>query len=180
MPGAKGRSGGPRAGAGRKGKPASARDASASEMPQNRHKTGFRGPSPDVGKATQFGPGNRANPGGRPKRKPVTEAYSARLEQKVSEYFARDELAKIPESLRETTVADFIAYSVIGEVIAGKNKVYAAKEIADRVEGKVPIPLMGVDGAPIDITIVSKMARPKRGNAGRVPNPGSRKPDGDH
>lgn len=93
----------------------------------------------------------------------MTDAYSARLEQKVSEYFGPDDLAKIPERLRETTVADFIAYSVIGEVIAArKNKVYAAKEITDRVEGKVPVPLTGVDGAPVDITIVSKMARPKR------------------
>src|SRR5215469_3833713 len=116
-------------------------------MPQNRHKTGFRGPSPDVGKATQFQPGNRANPGGRPKRRPMTDAYSARLEQKVSEYFAPNELAKIPENLRETTVAGFIAYSVIGEVVTGKNKVHAAKEITDRVEGKVPNPVMGVDGA---------------------------------
>jgi len=40
--------------------------------------------------------------------------------------------------LRETTIADFIAYSVIGEVVAGKNRVLAAKEITDRVEGKSP------------------------------------------
>jgi len=92
----------------------------------------------------------------------MTDAYSARLEQKVSEYFAPNELAKIPERLRETTVADFIAYSVIGEVVAGKNRVPAAKEIADRVEGKVPLPVMGVADAPVEIIIVSKMARPKR------------------
>src|SRR5262250_3532658 len=131
-------------------------------MPQNRHKTGFRGPSPEVGKATQFQPGNRANPGGRPKRKPMTDAYSARVEQKVSEYFAPDELAKIPERLREATVADLIAYSVIGEIVAGKNRVQAAKEITDRVEGKVPIPVMGVDAAPLEVTIISKIARPNR------------------
>jgi hypothetical protein len=110
----------------------------------------------------------------------MTEAYSARLDQKVSEYFAPDELAKIPEKLRESTVADFISHSVIEEAIGGKNKVQAAKEITDRVEGKVPLPLMGVNDAPIDITIVSKMARPKRANAGPVPNPGSRKPNEDH
>ena len=171
--GVKGRSDGLRAGAGRKRRPRTSTTSSPTE-------TGFRGPSPDVGKATQFQPGNRANPSGRPKRKPVTDAYSARLDQKMSEYFAPDELAKIPERLRESTVADFVAHSIIEEVIVGKNKVQAAKEITDRVEGKVPLPLMGVNDAPIDITIVSKMARPKRGNAGRVPNPGSRKPNGDH
>jgi Family of unknown function (DUF5681) len=131
-------------------------------MPQNRHRTGFRGPSPDVGKATQFQHGNRANPAGRPKRKPMTDAYSARLDQKVSEYFASDELAKIPEKLRESTVADFISHSIIEEATVGKNKVQAAKEITDRIEGKVPLPLMGVNDAPVEITIVSKMARPDR------------------
>ena len=181
MAGAKGRSGGPRAGAGRKERTVSTGDGgSQPEMPGNRHRTGFRGPSPDVGKATQFQPGNRANPGGRPKRKLVTEAYSARLNQKVSEYFGPDELARVPERLRETTVADLVAHSIIEEVIVGKNKVQAAKEITDRVEGKVPLPLMGVNDAPIDITIVSKMARPNRRKSGPAPNPGSRKPNGDH
>lgn len=54
-------------------------------MPQNKHssgkKQGFRGPSPDVGKATQFKPGQSGNPGGRQKKKPLTEAY----ERKVSD-----------------------------------------------------------------------------------------------
>src|SRR5499425_2305844 len=162
MPGVAGKSGGARIGAGRKRRPPSENQAGQPEMPANRPRTGFRGPSPDVGKATQFQPGNRANPAGRPKRKPMTEAYSARLEQKVSEYFAPDELAKIPERLRETTVADFIVYGIIGEAVAGKNRVHAAKEITDRVEGKVPIPLMGVDNAPLEVTIISKIARPNR------------------
>ena len=155
MAGAKGKSGGSRQGSGRKPK-------SSPEMPENRHKTGFRGPSPDVGKATQFRPGQSPNPGGRPKRKPMTDAYSARLDQKVSEYFGPDELARIPKKLRETTVADFIAYSVIGEVVAGRNKVHAAREITDRVEGKVPLAVMGVSDTPLELTIISKMSRPKR------------------
>ena len=49
-------------------------------MPQKRRKTGFRGPSPDVGKATQFKPGNRANPGGRPKKTKITDATREWLE----------------------------------------------------------------------------------------------------
>jgi hypothetical protein len=35
-------------------------------MPENRKKTGFRGPGPDVGKATRWKPGQSGNPGGRP------------------------------------------------------------------------------------------------------------------
>src|SRR5260370_17390485 len=38
------------------------------KIPQNREGTGFRGPSPDVGKATRFKAGKSGNPGGRPKR----------------------------------------------------------------------------------------------------------------
>jgi Family of unknown function (DUF5681) len=121
--------------------------------------------------------GHSGNPGGRPKRKPITDAYSAQLDEKVSQQFEPEQLAKIPERWRESTPADLIAHSVIEEAIAGKNKVQAAKEITDRVEGKVPLPLMGVNDAPVEITIVSKMARPKRGNAGRAPDPGGRKPD---
>src|SRR5437868_5523770 len=45
-----------------------------SPMPANRHLTGFRGPDPKVGKATQFQPGSSGNPGGRPRQKPVLEA----------------------------------------------------------------------------------------------------------
>jgi hypothetical protein len=36
-------------------------------MPQNTRRTGFRGPSPDVGRTTQFKPGESGNPGGRPR-----------------------------------------------------------------------------------------------------------------
>ena len=107
----------------------------------------------------------------------MTDAYSARLDQKVSEYFTPAELSRIPERLRESTVAAFISNSIIEEATMGKNKVQATKETTDRVEGEVPLPLMGVNDAPVEITIVSKMARPKRGNAGRAPDPGGRKPD---
>jgi hypothetical protein len=57
-------------------------------------------------------------------------------------------------------MADFIAYSVIGEVVVGKNRVLAAREIADRVGDKVPIAVMGVGGAPLELTIISRVARP--------------------
>jgi hypothetical protein len=52
-------------------------------MPQNRHKPGFRGPSPDVGKKSQFKKGQNGNPGGRPKSKLLSEACRAALAKEV-------------------------------------------------------------------------------------------------
>lgn len=37
------------------------------KKPQARHPSGFRGPSPDVGKKTQWKKGQSGNPGGKPK-----------------------------------------------------------------------------------------------------------------
>ncbi len=85
-------------------------------MPQKRDKNGFRGPSPDVGKSTQFKPGNRANPGGRPHKKPVSSA----LEELIDEATARKIAATL---IKQACRAD-------------RNGIAAAKEIIDRLEGK--------------------------------------------
>jgi hypothetical protein len=54
--------------------------------PHKRHKSGFRGPSPDVGKATQFKKGQpSANPGGRPKTKPFLDAILEHLARNPKE-----------------------------------------------------------------------------------------------
>jgi hypothetical protein len=52
-------------------------------MPGGRHKTGFRGPSPDVGKATQFRPGISGNPSGGPKTGSLAQAYLRVLAEHV-------------------------------------------------------------------------------------------------
>jgi hypothetical protein len=88
-------------------------------MPENRHKTGFRGPSPEVGKSTQFKPGQSGNPGGRPKSRLQSEAY-------------RTELAK--EGREGKTKAEKIAERMVADAIRGK--VDAAKHVAEYVEGK--------------------------------------------
>jgi Alcohol dehydrogenase GroES-like domain/Family of unknown function (DUF5681) len=97
-----------------------ARKPSSQVMPQNRHETGFRGPSPDVGKATQFKPGVCANPGGRPKSKLLSEAYRRKLED-------------IGQT-GDCSEADRIAEAIVNKAASGF--VGAAHEIADRTEGK--------------------------------------------
>src|SRR6516164_65411 len=91
-------------------------------MPQNRHKTGFRGPSPDVGKTTQFKPGNRANPGGRPKTAPLSQACRELL------------AALVPNDPEGRTYAQAIAETLAQKALAGD--IRAAQEIADRAEGR--------------------------------------------
>jgi hypothetical protein len=49
-------------------------------MPDKRRKNGFRGPTPDVGKATQFKPGNKGGPG-RPKTKILREIAREIIEE---------------------------------------------------------------------------------------------------
>lgn len=91
-------------------------------MPQKQHRTGFRGPSPDVGKATQFKAGQpSANPGGRPRKRPVTSALERLLDDSKAEGIAKALIA-----LASTE---------------GKQAVTAAREIMDRLEGKVSIPV---------------------------------------
>ena len=89
--------------------------------PQKRHKSGFRGPSPEVGKATQFKSGNCANPGGRPQKKAVSSAL---------------------ERLLDDSKAEGIAQALITLASSdGKHAVAAAREIMDRLEGRVSIPV---------------------------------------
>lgn len=101
----------------------------------NRVKTGFRGPSPDVGAAYQFKPGQSGNPDGRPKSKPLTDA-----------------LLKI---LRENPLeAQKIARAMLKKVRAGSVKHFTA--IADRIEGKPVQPIEGTggeDGKTLEMTV---------------------------
>lgn len=73
------------------------------------------GVDPMVGRATQIKPGEVRNPGGRPKKKPITDAYATLLENELN--------------------AKKLAQAQFDKACAGDTQ--AAKEIADRVEGKV-------------------------------------------
>lgn len=76
------------------------------------------------GKNTRFKPGVSANPGGRPRRKIISEAYKAILEHEDLETF------------KPQTNAEHIALEMVKEARGGKAKVSAASELADRTEGK--------------------------------------------
>jgi hypothetical protein len=93
--------------------------------------TGFRGPDPSVGEATQFKPGKSGNAGGRPKKKPISEAYQL--------------LARSPMPPRMCKKMGLPTGSTWGEAVAvgqfraasmDRNSA-AAKEIRESIEGKV-------------------------------------------
>jgi Family of unknown function (DUF5681) len=91
-------------------------------MAQNKKKTGFRGPSPDVGKPFRWKKGQSGNPGGRPKSKTLSNAYRNKLEEAV------------PNDPEGRTWAEFIAEAQVRDAVRGN--VQAAREIADRTEGR--------------------------------------------
>jgi hypothetical protein len=105
-------------------------------MPQNRHTTGFRGPSCEVGKASQFKPGHSGNPGGRPRA--------------IISYWLRHELESLdPETQQE--VAQRLVRVLVDKALAGD--VRAIQVIADRVEGK-PMQREDTDPASNEIKVV--------------------------
>src|SRR5207253_6863743 len=81
-------------------------------------------------KEQQWKPGQSGNPGGRPKKKPITERYAANLEETVPEAH------RISLKLRKgATWADAMTMALL--LLAARGNIQAAKEITDRVEGKV-------------------------------------------
>jgi Family of unknown function (DUF5681) len=91
-------------------------------MPANKDKTGFRGPSPEVGKAHRWKKGQSGNPSGRPKSKTLSDAYKNRLKELV------------PNDPEGRSWAELIAEAQIRDAVRGN--VQAAREIADRTEGR--------------------------------------------
>lgn len=84
-----------------------------------------------------FQPGNRANPGGRPKEKKFTEAPRIALAEET----------EVDSS--KTTKLRAIADRLIKEAIASES--WAIQQVMDRVDGKPVQAIIGGDDAPIMI-----------------------------
>lgn len=87
-----------------------------------------------------FMPGKSGNPGGRPKKTVLSDAYRAVLEREV------------PDDPKGRTFAELIADQIALDAIKGRNKVSAAAELADRTEGKVK-ETHEISITPLDITV---------------------------
>jgi uncharacterized protein DUF5681 len=82
------------------------------------------------------------NPGGRPKRKPLTDALARLAERKVPK-----DATGILQPLRGKRWADVMAAGLASAAAEGNPAAF--KEAADRLEGRVAQPITGADGAPL-------------------------------
>lgn len=83
----------------------------------------------NYGIETRFKEGNRANPGGRPKSKKLSDAYRAMAESDVE------------KPIRIQTRAERVVRKVFQ--LAERGSIPAAREIADRCEGRPAITITG-------------------------------------
>jgi hypothetical protein len=98
-----------------------------------------------------FQPGQSGNPSGRPKRLPITDRYAAIAELPVPDYLLIALKLSDAERQEIKTYGDALALNQFRAAIKGKTE--AAREIADRLEGRArqPVEIAGKDGGPIDL-----------------------------
>ena len=108
--------------------------------------------------------GTSGNPGGRPKEKLITDAVRTKCGLKVNVFFTPEEIGRYKlERFVEATVGELIADRMIRAAIAGSSDgARILRELLDRLEGRVPLPLMGVEGGEFVLNMVSHIPRPNR------------------
>jgi len=105
--------------------------------------------------------GESGNPNGRPKRKPITQAYEAVINQRLPAHLREIKLGRHTLELPEgATFADLIALGQAAAAIKGNTA--AAEEIANRLEGKVAMELDVVAGTSLGERIHAARMRLER------------------
>jgi hypothetical protein len=102
----------------------------------------------------QFKPGQSGNPGGRPKRQPITDYVIDQLDKPIPESMK----AKLPEIFievygKDATFGQMLAFQLIAQAVKGDMQ--AVKEVLDRVEGKVKqsVAMAGESSGPVEFTL---------------------------
>jgi Family of unknown function (DUF5681) len=119
--------------------------------PQNRRKGLRGGHSPDIGEATQFKSGQSGNPGGRPKQKPWADAYRK---------FGALPIDKLQITKEDTTIEACVKKTY--QEMLKTPETRALREAADRIEGRVPLPLVNGEDGGFTLNLVSHIPRPNR------------------
>jgi Family of unknown function (DUF5681) len=99
---------------------------------------------PQAMEANKWKPGQSGNPTGRPRKTPVSDAYAKHVGKRLP-----DEIRLRLRLPKGATWADAMALGQLRSAVKGKTD--AAREIADRVDGKAMqlVELSGPDGGPI-------------------------------
>jgi hypothetical protein len=104
--------------------------------------------------AHKFKPGQSGNPGGRPKKQPITDYLIDQLDRPIPELMRE----KVPQIFVEVygsnaTFGQLLAFKLITQAVKGDMQ--AAKEVLDRVEGKVKqsVAMSGDGGGPIQFVV---------------------------
>jgi Family of unknown function (DUF5681) len=84
------------------------------------------------------------NPGGRPRKAPISNAYARHVEDPLP-----DDLRSKLRLSQGATWADAMALGQLRSAVRGNT--VAAKEIADRIEGRVTQPISGENGEPVEV-----------------------------
>ena len=110
-------------------------------MPENRQ-WNRRKLTPEM-EARKWRPGQSGNPGGRPKKTKLTDAYRQILEELV------------PGDPEGRTYAQLIAWEMVKSALKGRSD--AAREIGDRTEGRArqAIDLGGGSENPLSFTVIT-------------------------
>ncbi len=105
----------------------------------------------------RFQPGQSGNPGGRPKKQPVTDHLRSQLEQRIPESME----AKLPPFFvemygAEATFGQLLAFKMVTKAANGDMR--AIREVLDRVEGKVANKIAGGDGdGPVEFQVIRRV-----------------------
>jgi hypothetical protein len=94
--------------------------------------------------STRFRPGQSGNPGGRPRKRPISERYAVMVETQLPKDVCRK--LNLPEG---ATYGDALAMGQVNAAMRGDTS--AAREIREAVEGKVTArhEISGPDGGPV-------------------------------
>lgn len=106
--------------------------------------------------ANKWKPGQSGNPTGRPRKLPITDRYATIAELPVPDYLLAALKLSEAEKQEIKTYGDALALNQFRSAIKGKTE--AAREIADRLEGRArqALEVSGPEGKPIDVTFMSE------------------------
>lgn len=102
----------------------------------------------------QWKPGESGNPSGRPKTKLLADQIRCDLQENVKDILTVSEMdkANLTQAEREMPIYKMVSKRFIRATLAGNSAgTRQFQEMMDRIDGRVPLPLIGADDGPVQI-----------------------------